>query len=233
MQQIRTLICEDIDPIRRRYALILSREKDICVIGQAATGEEGVRIALEEKPDVVLMDIEMETHTAGIDACRRILKQLPETKCIVLTVHRNDELIFEAFNAGVVDYMFKNVSPAEIVESVRNALHNNSVIHPEISARLMREFRRLQRTNASLLSVFNQLFRLSRTELEILELFLHGMTRAEVCQARMVELSTTKSQIRSILQKTEYDSIQDLVSAITSLNMVSLVHSLVQKTAEP
>ncbi len=223
---IKVLICEDLLPIGKKYEFILNREKDIEVIGIASSGKEAVNLALQTKPDVILMDIEMETSLAGIEASKSILSALPDTKIIILTVHRNDELIFQAFGAGVVDYMFKNSSPENIVESVRNALNNTSTLHPEISARLRSEFRRLQTANSSLLETFNKLFRLSRTELEILELFLHGMTRSEVARQRMVEISTTKSQIRSILSKTEYNSMQELVAVLQELNLASFIHNL-------
>lgn len=222
----KVLICEDLLPIGKKYEFILNREKDIEVVGIASSGKEAVNLALQTKPNVILMDIEMETPLAGIEASRSILSALPDTKIIVLTVHRNDELIFQAFGAGVVDYMYKNSSPENIVESVRNAQNNASTIHPEISKRLRSEFRRLQTVNSSLLETFNKLFRLSRTELEVLELFLHGMTRSEVAQQRMVEISTTKSQIRSILSKTEYNSIQELVAVLQELNLASFIHNL-------
>lgn len=222
----KVLICEDLLPIGKKYQFILNQEPDIEVIGLALSGREAVKLVLENQPDVILMDIEMETPTAGIEATRKILTIYPNIKIIILTVHRNDELIFQAFSIGAVDYMFKNVPPESVVESVRNALHNSSTFLPEISVKLREEFRRLKQTNNSLLATFNKLFRLSRTELEVLELFLHGMTRSEVTRIRMVEVSTTKSQIRSILQKTEYSSMQDLVDTLQELNIATFIHNL-------
>jgi DNA-binding NarL/FixJ family response regulator len=171
----------------------------------------------------------MDTPKAGIQATKAILQALPETKIVVLTVHKNNELILEAFAAGAVDYVIKNTSPNDLTECVKGAFSNTSLIKPEISRVLRDEFKRIKRDEESFLEHVNRLFRLSRTELEILELFVHGMSRREISEVRIVEEVTVKTQVRSILRKTEFQTVRDLVRTINALDLSSFIHDLLRQ----
>ena len=102
--KIRVLIAEDLEPIRKKYVYYLSQCADIELVGSVESGKEAVETALSAVPDVILMDIEMETKDAGIRASREILAHYPDIKIIILTVYEDDELIFSAFQLGVCDY---------------------------------------------------------------------------------------------------------------------------------
>lgn len=106
-ENIKVLIAEDVEPIRKRYVNILNSHSGIEVVGQCATGEEACTLALQLHPDVILMDIEMESKDAGIRATGQILSDMPETKVIILTVYEEDDMIFSAFQLGACDYILK------------------------------------------------------------------------------------------------------------------------------
>lgn len=107
-RKIRVLIAEDMEPIRRKYVKIINSSEDLQVVSDVESGEDAVKQAKETKPDVILMDIEMETPDAGIRATQRILQDDPGIRIIILTVYEEDELIFTAFQLGVCDYILKN-----------------------------------------------------------------------------------------------------------------------------
>ena len=119
--KIKVLIAEDLEPIREKYAYYLGQCPEIELTGSVSSGTEAVSAALASPPDIILMDIEMETKDAGIRASREILASLPDIKIIILTVYEDDELIFSAFQLGVCDYMLKNSSNEEIISGIKAA----------------------------------------------------------------------------------------------------------------
>lgn len=97
MQMIRVLVVDDMQPICRRYEKLINQEEDMEVVGLAFSGAEALEMVRNLEPNVVLMDIEMETKTSGLDASRDILQMYPEMKIIILTVYEEDEFVFQAF----------------------------------------------------------------------------------------------------------------------------------------
>ena len=169
------------------------------------------------RPDVILMDVEMESRWAGFEATREILRQFPDIKIIVLTVASDDATVFQAFQCGVVDYLMKTASGPEMVSAVQDAYSGNSPIRPVIAEKIRREFRRMKNSESSLLIDLQISSQLTNTEIDILNLFLQGKTRAEICRIRHVELSTVKTQIHSILKKFNKDSVSEVLD-------LSLIH---------
>lgn len=222
---IRVLIVEDIEPVLKRYGRILRTDPEIEVINQVQTGEAAVLEALSLHPDVILMDVEMETRTAGLDASKRILAECsPAPKIIILTVYEDDETVFEAFRLGVTDYVLKNSSPDEIIGCVRDAYLNRSPIRPAIARKIRDEFRRIKKQEDSLLYCIQIVSSLTQTELDVLTLMSKGYTRSQICEIRCVELSTVKSQIHTILKKFGKNNMQELIAMLTHLHVLEYLH---------
>lgn len=222
---IRVLIAEDIEPVLRRYGRILGTDPEIEVIAQVQTGEEAAREALLLHPDVILMDVEMETRTAGLDASRTILSQAsPTPKIIILTVYEDDETVFEAFRLGVTDYVLKNSAPEELIGCVRGAYLNRSPIRPAIARKIRDEFQRIKKQEDSLLYCIQIVSQLTQTELDILTMMSRGYTRSQICEIRCVELSTVKSQIHTILKKFGKNNMQELIAMLNHLHVLEYLH---------
>ncbi|MDD6660439.1 MAG: response regulator transcription factor [Lachnospiraceae bacterium] len=222
---IRVLIAEDIEPVLKRYGRILGTDPEIEVVGQVQTGEAAVKESLLFHPDVILMDVEMETRTAGLDASRQILAQtLPTPKIIILTVYEDDETVFEAFRLGVTDYVLKNSPPEEIIGCVRDAYLNRSPIRPAIARKIRDEFQRIKKQEDSLLYCIQIVSQLTQTELDILTLMSRGYTRSQICEIRCVELSTVKSQIHTILKKFGKNNMQELIAMLNHLHVLEYLH---------
>lgn len=227
MPVIKVLIAEDMEPIRRRYVKILNEVDDIEVVGDVGTGSDAVKLQEQTCPDVILMDIEMETPDAGIRATQEILRMNENVKIIILTVYEEDELIFTAFQMGVCDYILKNAKAEEIITSIRHAYENNSPLRPELASKILGEFKRVRSCESSFLYAVNIVSTLTTTELEILELLINRKTRNEICRLRQVEMSTVKSQIHGILKKFHKKSVDEIIEMIESMNLYDLIYSKV------
>lgn len=227
-RKIKVLIAEDMEPIRRKYVKIINASEDLEVVSDVGSGEEAVKQAKERKPDVVLMDIEMETPDAGIRATQRILQDNPDERIIILTVYEEDELIFTAFQLGVCDYILKNASQEEIIKSIHNAYENHCPLRPEIASRILGEFKRVRSYETSFLYAVNIVSTLTTTELEILELLLEGKTRKEICRLRQVEMSTVKTQIHNVLQKFNKTSMDEIIDMINNMNLNDFIFKKVK-----
>ena len=220
---IKVLIAEDLEPLRKRYCACLKKAADLSIVGCAESGYESVMMAALLRPDVILMDVEMESRWAGFEATREILRQFPDIKIIVLTVASDDATVFQAFQCGVVDYLMKTASGPEMVSAVQDAYSGNSPIRPVIAEKIRREFRRMKNSESSLLIDLQISSQLTNTEIDILNLFLQGKTRAEICRIRHVELSTVKTQIHSILKKFNKDSVSEVLDMLNKINFFSVI----------
>ena len=143
---IRVLVAEDFQLLREDLCETLSAQEDIEVVGQAASGAEIVRLARETEFDIILMDIEMESTTAGIRATEAILQEKPDSVIIFLTAHETDEMILLSMGAGAADYIVKGISDEEILRHLRLAAKGEGV------ERLIKALRALPRASRRALS---------------------------------------------------------------------------------
>ncbi len=230
-EKIKVLIAEDVAPIRKRYLKILNSHPSIEVVGDVESGTEACALAKKLKPDVVLMDIEMECKDAGIRATGEILAENPQIKIIILTVYEEDELIFSAFRLGACDYILKNSSEEDIISGVIGAYHNSSPIRPEIADKIRNEFQRVKTYESSFLFMLNLLSTLTPRELDTLYLLSNGYSKKDVCEMRCVEMSTVKSQVHNILKKFNKKKIADIITTDTDRHLLgSILNNTFPKT---
>lgn len=222
-EKIKVLIAEDVAPIRKRYLKILNSHPSIEVVGDVESGTDACILAKKLKPDIVLMDIEMECKDAGIRATGEILAENPQIKIIILTVYEEDELIFSAFRLGACDYILKNSSEEDIISGVIGAYHNSSPIRPEIADKIRNEFQRVKTYESSFLFMLNLLSTLTPRELDTLYLLSNGYSKKDVCEMRCVEMSTVKSQVHNILKKFNKKKIADIITTDTDRHLLGSI----------
>ena len=223
---IKVLVAEDMLPIMKRYQKILEKDGEIEVVAAVQSGYEAVLMVGVHHPDVILMDIDMETRTSGLDATRQILSHFPDTKIIILTVYEDDETVFTAFQLGVCDYILKNSNPNEIITCVKDAYYNRSPIRPVIAEKIRAEFQRIRKNETSFLYCLQLVTQLTQTEIDILDLLNKGYTRQQICDVRCVEMSTVKTQIHSILKKFSRDSVAEVLQMLNGLQIFDYLHNL-------
>ena len=220
---IRVALAEDFELLRDDMIESITQYDDIEVIGAFSTGRDLVEFVKNGNiPDVILMDIAMETSDAGVLAAGQIHDMNKEINIIYLTAYENDSLILQSMEKGAVDYIIKDVSIEVIIGKIRDAYHNKSVLDPKINTRLMKEYSRLRTSERSLLFFIHNVGDLTKTEKILVRYLLDGMTNKEIASVRHVELVTIKTQIKHLLKKFGCSRKKEMVAMINSLGIDKL-----------
>jgi DNA-binding NarL/FixJ family response regulator len=196
----RCLVADDQAIVREGLGALLSAQPDMTIVGQAADGEEAVRLCRELHPDVVLMDVRMPVMD-GLDATRHILGEgSPEQrpKVLVLTTFDLDEYVYEALRAGASGFLLKDAPSAELVRAVRVVAAGDALLAPSVTKRLIADFalRRLaDRPPPGSIDL------LTPRETEILRLIAQGLSNTEISECLVIAEQTTKTHVGRILQK--------------------------------
>jgi DNA-binding NarL/FixJ family response regulator len=193
-QPITVLIVDDHQLVREGVRTFLQKQSDITVVGEASSGEEGLRLAADLVPDVVLMDLVMP-EMDGVETTRRLKQISPETQVIVLTSFDDDQHIFPAIRAGALSYILKDVGTGELADTVRKASLGEAVMTPRVAARVMQELRQGSRASEHLDSD------LSERELEVLRLIAEGCANTEIAERLVISEHTVKRHVSNILSK--------------------------------
>ena len=219
---IRILVAEDFDLIREDLCDTLEQQEDMTVVGSAATGEAILALALERDFDLILMDIEMETTTAGIRATERILEWKPEAKVLFLTAHETDNMVLTSMGAGAVDYIVKGCDDAELFRHIRSAYAGQPLLDGRVQNLLLKEYSRLRTSERSLLFFISTVSQLTAAERELVRLLLEDRKVKEIAAIRCVEVVTVKTQIKSLLHKFGCTRTKEVVNTIRELNVTHL-----------
>ena len=208
---ITVLIVDDQAMVRGGLRLILEAEDDINVIAEAENGEEGVRLARRERPDVVLMDVRMPVMD-GLEATRQITEQIESTRVIVLTTFDLDEYVYGALRNGASGFLLKDAGGDQLVEAVRVIASGDALIAPSVTRRLISEF--ADRPALAEIKGFDQL---TEREVEVLGLVAKGLANSEIGETLFVSESTVKTHVSHILTKLQLrDRVQAVVAAYES-----------------
>lgn len=197
MSRLKVLIVEDEPLLRQTLAQLLRREADLEVVGAAGDGRSAVTEALIQRPEVILMDLELPS-LSGIEATRQIKAQLPETAIVVLTHLGDDENLFAAIKAGAISYVLKDASVEQILEVVRAAHRGEGFIYPTLVPRVLQEFARISTRTERQRELFQEL---TRREVEVLELLGQGRRNREIAENLFLSERTVKNHVSSILAK--------------------------------
>jgi NarL family two-component system response regulator LiaR len=189
------LIVDDHQVVRQGVRDFLGTQSDLLVVGEAATGDEAVRLAAQHIPDVVLMDLVMPGGVDGVEATRRVRKASPRTQVVVLTSYHEDEHIFPAIRAGALSYVLKDIGSDELAEVVRRAAKGEAVLNPRVAARLIREMRGSPDVSP------NPFTELTDREMEVLRLIADGHSNAEIAEQLVISQKTVKGHVGNILSK--------------------------------
>ena len=203
---IRVLLVDDQALIRSGFATILDTEPDIEVVGEAANGEEGVRLALELEPDVVCLGLEMPAM-GGIEATRRLTAQGGHSSVLILTTFDRDDFLFETLRAGAAGFLLKTAEADELVEAVRTLGRGEGLLSPQVTRRVIARF--AQDAPASLGT--DEADALTERELDTLRCLARGLTNAEIADELVVSPETVKTHVSNILLKL---GVRDRVGAV-------------------
>ncbi len=187
-KKIRLMIVDDHDMVRRGLASFLSTSIDIELVGEAADGEEAVRVCEQVTPDIVLMDL-MMPKLDGIQATRMIKKKFPNTQVIALTSYQEKELVHQVIMEGAISYLLKNVTGEELIDAIRKGCAGKPTMAPEITQALYRD---------QFPSPGDDL---TQREKEVLALIVEGLSNPEIASRLIISRSTARAHVSNILNK--------------------------------
>ncbi len=195
MNKIRILIVDDHEVVREGLRSLLSRQKGLAVVGEAGSAAAAVEAAKRSSPDVAIMDVRLPDGS-GIEACREIRAERPETRVIMLTSYPDEQAVFASIVAGASGYLLKEVRGQALVEAIETVARGASLLDPAVTDKVLERIRRMGMGAADEL-----LAQLSEKEQQVLVLIAEGKTNKEIAKIVCLSDKTVKNYVSSILSK--------------------------------
>ena len=204
-ERIRVMIVDDHSIVRVGLKQVLEQSGEFEVVGQAADGEEAVRVAADVSPDVVVMDVMMPKKD-GVEACREIMESAPETRVLMLTASTEEDAVVEAVAAGATGYLQKETDRERLLSAVRDVVRGELRLPADVVRRTFEAIRGAGKTEDAAAAAG-----LTPREREILVSFAQGMSYARIAEEREIKPVTVRNAIYGIQQKLSVGTMQELV----------------------
>ena len=194
---VRVLIVDDHEVVRAGLRTVLEDAEELSVVGEAATAEAAVARAQALRPDLVLMDVRLgaEADSGGIEACRAIRSEQPETRVLMFSSYGEREAVVASILAGAAGYVTKNVGRAQLIEALRAVARGESLLEPKVTGALLE---RLKELSAKERAPDDPL---SPREREVLALIARGRTNRQIAEELVISEHTARNHVTSILDK--------------------------------
>jgi DNA-binding NarL/FixJ family response regulator len=194
-QQLRLLVVDDHEVVRQGLVAMLERRPNFQVVAEASTAAESLEMARRFQPDLVVMDVRLPDGS-GIEACREIRAEMPDTRVVILTSYPDEEAVFSAIVAGASGYLLKQVRGRDLVAALESVGRGESLLDPAVTEKVLERVRRMATGGAS-----DQLAQLTSQEQKILLLVAEGKTNKQIAAEVFLSDKTVKNYVSSILSK--------------------------------
>lgn len=216
MNPISVLLAEDHTIVRKGLCSLLSNTEGVEIIGEAENGREAVRLVEVHRPDVVVMDISMPVLN-GLEATKQIKKRFPDTKVLILTMHVNEEYIFEILKAGASGYIVKMAVPEELVLAIRAVAKGEKFFSPSVSTKIvdalfLKEIQENENPRYP---------RLTRREREVLQLIAEGHSNRKIAEMLFISIKTVETHRYHIMEKLNLHSAAELTRYAIQKGIIS------------
>ena len=205
---IRLVVVDDHPVVRHGLVSMLRYEQDLQVVGEAADGQQAVRVILEQKPDVTLLDLRLPI-LSGIEVMKQVRSEFSQTRFLVLTTYDTDEYIIPALSAGAQGYLLKDTAPDELVRAIRSIAHGGAALEAGVAARFLENVSG-QKSSEDL----------SERELEVLRLLVSGASNKMIASQINLSENTVKSHLSHIFNKLNVASRSEAVAVALQRRLV-------------
>jgi DNA-binding NarL/FixJ family response regulator len=213
---IKVILVDDHVVVRQALKSSLDKERDLEVVGEAGDGREGVRMAREIKPNVVVMDIAMP-NLNGVEATRQIVAENPDVRVLALSMHSDRLLVAEMLKAGAAGYLVKQCTFSEMVEAIRAVASGNTYLSPTVTGPVVEGFLgRRPRTDSPAFTL------LSPREREVLQLMAEGLGTRQIADQLNISVSTVETHRRQLKTKLQIDNYAGLIKFAISEGLTTL-----------
>jgi DNA-binding NarL/FixJ family response regulator len=212
---IRILLADDHTIVRQGLAHLLQAQPDLEVVGEASNGRMALEKALELRPDIIILDIAMPLLN-GIEAAKRIRKDSPKTKILILSMYSHEHYIHELLETGISGYLLKDSTGRDIISAIHAAMRDETFLSPSISKKVVETYLSPRRTS----SREERYKQLSNREREVFQLVAEGHSTRQIANSLYVSVSTVKSHKAKIMEKLGIDNPIKLVHYAIQLGLV-------------
>jgi two-component system response regulator NreC len=217
MSPIKVLLAEDHTIVRKGICALLDAVEDIEVVGEAEDGREAIDKVSQLLPDVVLMDNTMP-RLNGLEATRQIKKLFPEIIVLILTMHTDEEYIFQFLQAGASGYLIKKTAPRELVSAIRAVYQGDSFLSPPVSKKVIDEYLK-QTGETEQPEIYAQL---TDREREVLQLIAEGFSNKEIAEQLHLSVKTVGNHRINLMEKLDIHNVSDLTKYAIRKGIISL-----------
>ncbi len=212
----RILLADDHQILRQGLVALLTKEKDLEVVGEASDGRTAVTLAKELQPEVVVMDVAMPDLN-GIDATRQILAELPKVKIIALSMHADKRFVVGMLKAGACGYLLKHCALEELVNAIKIVISNRIYLSPDIAGMVVEDYLHQSKT------LDNSAFAiLTLREREVLQLYAEGKITRQIAELLHLSIKTVESHRKQIMEKLGFQTFAELVKYAIREGLTSL-----------
>ena len=214
---IKVLLADDHTIVRKGIRSLLDAEEDIEVVGEADNGREAMEKAEESQPDLILMDHTMPIMN-GLEATRQIRQRHPDIQVLILTMHTNEEYLFQFLQAGAAGYLVKESAPNELVAAIRAIHRGDSFLSPTVSRAVIDEYVR-RTTEVTPADSYDQL---TPREREVLQLIAEGYTNRDISEELVISAKTAAVHRTNVMQKLDLHSVAEVTKYAIRKGIISL-----------
>lgn len=209
--KIKIFLADDHKILRESLEMLLSQEEDIQVVGQAEDGLEAERLYPQFMADILLLDISMPKKS-GLDVAKNLIYAYPNLKVIFLTMHKNEEMLAEAFNSGARGYVLKENAFEELITAIQNVMDGKIYVSSVLAPVMLNGFLQNEKSNKDL----------SGREREVLKLLAEGFSNKEIADCLMISIKTVETHRANIMRKHNFKNITELVLYAARNHMIEI-----------